>query len=451
MIATMRRFLPILLAAAFVCLVAPSAHAAGRNILVLIADDLGVDASSFYPVGTRQPTEPPPPPTPNLQNLANAGILFRNAWANPLCVPSRATIFTGRYGFRTGVGSNLAKPEFQALTAAEFITPEAFLARPDLDYQLAHIGKWHVSPGAADPIRFGWPYFAGGEPYRPEVPSYFDWLKYINGTAASTTKYATSNSVNEALAVIRKAKRANKPYYLEIAFNAPHSPFHRPPNQLHSYDALPEYTPGVDARPYFEAMIEALDSEIGRLLRNVDLDSTTVIFVGDNGGTSVTVAPPYDPTRSKSTVYENGIRVPMLLAGAGVKQPGRIVDGLVNTVDIFPTVLELAGIDPSTVIPPTRKIDGVSMVPYMRTPGRASRRQYIYAERFTDRFDHGYQRAIRNADYKLIDRANGNREFYNLNLDPLEKNNLLGGALNAIEQSNLDGLEAQLAALLASR
>ena len=134
-----------------------------------------------------------------------------------------------------------------------------------------------------------------------------------------------------------------------------------------------------------------------------------------------------------------------------MKQPGRIVDGLVNTVDIFPTVLELAGIDPSTVVPPTRKIDGVSMVPYMRMPGRASRRQYIYAERFTDRFDHGYQRAIRNADYKLIDRANGNREFYNLNLDPLEKNNLLGGALNAIEQSNLDGLEAQPVALLASR
>ena len=88
----------------------------------------------------------------------------------------------------------------------------------------------------------------------------------------------------------------------------------------------------------------------------------------------------------------------------GCKQPGRIVDGLVNTVDIFPTVLELAGIDPSTVIPATRRIDGVSMVPYMRMPGRASRRQYIYAERFTDRFDHGYQRAIRNAEYKLIDR-----------------------------------------------
>jgi arylsulfatase A-like enzyme len=446
-----RYFVWILIVCAIVTASQGPVHAASRNILVLIADDLGVDASSFYPEAARRPTTPPAPPAPNLQRLADAGILFRNAWANPLCVPSRATIFTGRYGFRTGVGSNLARPEYQALTAAEFITPEAFLARPALGYRLAHIGKWHVSPGSDDPNRFGWPYFAGGEPRRAEVPDYFDWVKYINGEAKPSTTYATTDSVNEAVAVIRKAKKAGKPYYIEIAFNAPHSPFHKPPNALHSRDGLPEYIPGADRRPYFEAMIEALDTEIGRLLRSVDLAATTVIFVGDNGGTAATVAPPYDPKRSKATVYENGIRVPLLLAGAGVRRPGRMVDGLVNTVDILPTVLELAGIPLRAVLPAGRKIDGVSMVPYMRTPGLASRRAFIYAERFNANFNEGFQRAIRNAEFKLITRPRGSREFYNLRLDPLETDNLLARTLSAGEQSNLGSLESTLAVLLASR
>ena len=143
--------------------------------------------------------------------------------------------------------------------------------------------------------------------------------------------------------------------------------------------------------------------------------------------------------------------VPLLLAGAGIGEPGRIVDGLVNTVDIFPTVLELAGISLSAVVPAGRKIDGVSLVPYMRSPGIASLRQFIYAERFAGAFDRGYQRAIRNAEFKLIRRSNGTREFYNLRLDPLEKLDLLKGALSAVEQANLTALEDRLAALLASR
>ena len=422
---------------------------AARNILVLIADDLGVDASSFYPLSIRNQTNPPPPPTPNIRKLADAGILFSNAWASPLCVPARGTIFTGRYAFRTGVGSNLNKPEFQRLTQAEFITPEAFAARPGLGYEVAHIGKWHVSGGDNDPNQLGWPYFSGGDPFRSGVPSYFRWVKHINATIGQTTTYATTDSVNEAIAAIGRAGGA--PYYIEVAFNAPHSPFHRPPNSLHSYDALPPYKSGANPRPYFEAMIEALDTEIGRLLNSVNLANTTVIFLADNGSTNTTVVPPYDPNRSKATMYQNGIRIPMLIAGARVSQPNRIVDGLVSTVDILPTVLDLAGIDLKSVIPPGTKIDGVSMVPYMQNPGAASLHDFIYSERFTDRFDHGFQRAIRNAEFKLIQRGGGFREFYNLRVDPLEQVNLLSRALSATEQANLASLENQLATLLASR
>ena len=80
------------------------AETPARNILLIIADDLGVDASSFYPASPRLQTTPPAPPTPNLTALARQGVLFRNFWATPSCSPTRATIFTGRYGFRTGVG-----------------------------------------------------------------------------------------------------------------------------------------------------------------------------------------------------------------------------------------------------------------------------------------------------------------------------------------------------------
>jgi len=388
---------------------------------------------------------------PSIRKLADAGILFANAWASPFCVPARGTIFTGRYAFRTGVGSNLEKPEFQRLTQAEFITPEAFLARPALGYELAHIGKWHVSEGDNDPNSFGWPYFSGADPYRSGVPSYFKWVKHINSAESLTTKYATTDQVDEAIAAIGRAKERPGPFYIEVAFNAPHSPFHKPPNSLHSYDALPPYTSGVNARPYFEAMVQALDTEIGRLLKSVNLANTTVIFLGDNGSTKITVAPPYDPNRSKGTMYQNGIRVPMLIAGAGVSQPNRVVDALVSTVDILPTVLDLAGIDVQSVIPRGTKIDGVSMVPYMQDPGAAGRHEFIYSERFSDRFDHSFQRAIRNAKFKLIRRGSGSREFYNLRLDPLEHVNLLSRALSTWEQTNLVRLENQLATLLASR
>ena len=95
------RWLTLVIAAATL---ATAAHAAPRNILLLIADDFGIDSAEFYPTTIRRVTTPSAPPMPNLKRLARSGVLFRTAWANPICAPSRATIFTGRYSFRTGVG-----------------------------------------------------------------------------------------------------------------------------------------------------------------------------------------------------------------------------------------------------------------------------------------------------------------------------------------------------------
>src|SRR4029434_103993 len=110
-----------------------------------------------------------------------------------------------------------------------------------------------------------------------------------------------------------------------LAFNAGHAPFHKPPDGLHSYDSLSGTQGDITAnpRPYYEAMIEAMDTEIGRLLSQVDINDTTVLFIGDNGTPARVIQMPFSNARGKDTLYEGGVRVPFIVAGSGVVNPGR--------------------------------------------------------------------------------------------------------------------------------
>lgn len=419
------------------------AQAAANNILLLILDDVGVEAVPFYPLrpGIVR-TNPPPPPMPNLAALAGKGVIFTSVWANPLCAPSRATIFTGRYGFRTGMGNNPNSSGVPELARSEVILPEPFVARPGLGYVLGAVGKWHVSDGLSDPNLYGWPYYAGILPGRAGLELYNSWRKDVNGTVTRSKVYATTDQINEAIKLINTA--AGKHYFVQVAFNAPHNPYHVPPLDLHSRDSLPPFKKGMASRPYFEAAVEALDTEIGRLLRNVNLADTTVIVMGDNGTAQGNLVPPFISTRGKGTLYEPGIRVPLVIAGAGVTAPGRTVNGVVNSVDIFPTVLELAGIP----VPTDTKLDGISLGAYLRN-GSGPKRQWAYSEFFSSA--KSYTRAIRNGRYKLIKAASGFRQLFDLTADPLEARNLLNGSLTATQRTNLNQLNTQLNALLASR
>jgi arylsulfatase B len=416
--------------------------------LLLIADDFGVDVATFYPTSIRRPTKPPSPPMPNLQALANQGILFSRVWADPWCSPTRATILTGRYGFRTGIGrantSNLPP-----LPLAEFTLPEAFRARPAAGYVLANLGKWHLSSGALDPNLHGWPHYAGGHPDLGHLPSYFSWPKTVDGVTTTSTVYATTDTVDETLRVIAEASRLRRPYFAWVGFNAPHDPYHAPPPSLHSKGDLPPL--GASNRTYFEAMVEALDTEIGRLLRAVDMATTTVIFLGDNGTNGPVVAAPYPTRKAKGTLYQGGVQVPLLIAGAGVAAPRRMVAALVNTVDLFPTILQLGGIEPAEVLPAGTRTDGVSLVPYIRDEAHPSPRTWAFAEQFTTAFDVAWERTVRNGRYSLIERADRSREFYDLNADALQARNLLDGPLTSAQGSNLTALDRRLDRLLASR
>ena len=322
------------------CIVAGPAAAAPRNILLILADDYGIDVTRYYPTTDRRTTTPPAPATPKLAALAQNGLLFRNAWAEPSCSPTRATIFTGRYAFRTGIGKpvpdNLSLPA-PILSVNSFSLPEAFTASGK-NYYLAHIGKWHLSRGIDDPKTHGWPHFSGPHPNLAHVPDYYDWPKVVDGVEVNSHvhTYAPTDQVNDAIAAMSAAKVAGQPYF---ALSSPHAPYQKPPVALlNAYKGVP--ATGASRRTYYEAMIEAMDTEIGRLMAAADLahTNTRVIFLGDNGTPNEVTAKPYNTDHAKLRVYEQGVRVPMIVAGSGVVNSGRKLTGLVNTVDLYPTL-----------------------------------------------------------------------------------------------------------------
>ncbi len=166
------------------------------------------------------------------------------------------------------------------LQASEFTLPDAFAANPGLGYSLGMFGKWHLNSGAGtdDTPRTigGWPHFAGT--IIGALPDYSAWTKITNNVAVATTTYATTDTANDVIGWINSR---TGPWFAWAAFNAPHAPLHFPPNDLHSYDAA------ATTRNYYEAMCEALDTEVGRVLANVNLATTAMIagpFKTDSAG-----------------------------------------------------------------------------------------------------------------------------------------------------------------------
>jgi arylsulfatase A-like enzyme len=433
-------------------------HAA-QNVLLIVADDYGTDSSSLYSAKLNGVSLPP---TPNIDTLARNGILFGNAYANPECSPSRACLLTGRYAFRHGIGNLIrADPTGTSdprLAAAEFTLPDAFAAHPALGYQLAHFGKWHLTGwgfdrtsqanASAPNVIGGWPHYAGclggALGSMTDATRYTNWTKTVDGTQTSHyTNYATSDVVDDAVAWIRA--RGSQPWFAWVAFNAPHWPLHKPPNHLHSYDSLPGTPAHISAnpRPYFEAMVEAMDTEIGRLLSVVDRANTHIIFLGDNGTEPNVIQPPYSSSRAKYTLYEGGIRVPLVIAGPAVVKPGMTNHTLVHAIDLFATILEMAGINVAATVPASITVDSQSLLPALQ--GAPDLPRYVYAELFaTNSPTPSDGRSLRNRQFKLIRFNSGREEFYDLLADPYERVNLLARGLNGVQRSHYYALTMKL-------
>lgn len=408
---------------------------AKENILLIVADDLGADSVGLY-------SSVQAPPTPVIDSLASNGVTFTNAWANPSCAPSRATILTGRHAFRTTVGN-----PGDDIALSEFTIPQALKTA---NYATACFGKWHLSSGGNggndNPNLMGFDHYEGS--ISGSVDSFFDWVKVTNGATSNVTTYATTENVNNALSWM--GAQGDNPWFCQVSFNAPHTPYHLPPNNLHSYNLSGT---GMDInqneRSYYEASIEAMDTEIGRLLSSMDPSTranTNVIFVGDNG-TPRSVAPGV-VRDSKGSLYEGGVHVPFVVSGPSVNSPNRSSDATIHVVDLFATIIDLADINISAAVPADIIYDSLSAEAYLVNANQENIHTFAFAQRFTSNGNNRDGVTLRNGGYKLISLDNGTDELYNLAIDPTESDNLLRGAVDTADQQMYDFLVGSLANII---
>ncbi|WP_010182099.1 sulfatase-like hydrolase/transferase [Aquimarina agarilytica] len=380
------------------------------NILLIIADDMGLDATPGYPIGTTKPN------MKTLQNLITNGITFTNVWSNPTCTPTRSGILTGKYGFKTGVikvGDQLPVSE---VSIQKYIDQNT-----NATYSSAVVGKWHLSNDPSHPNQMGIDYYSGG--LSGSLSSYIDWCLTTNGTTDNNTAYTTSKYTDLAINWI---SNQTQPWFLWLAHNAPHTPFHVPPNNLHSQGNLTDDQASIDANPlpYYMASLEAMDTEIGRLLASMPSqtrNNTIIIFVGDNG-TPSQVVQEYNSQRAKGSLFQGGINVPMIISGANVTRKNETENALINTTDLFATIATIAGAN-------TPQINNSFSFQNLLSNSESTTRNYIYSETTTDK-------TIRNTSHKYIQFADGSEALYDLSTNPLEKPNLLSPNQLPLNETN---------------
>jgi arylsulfatase A-like enzyme len=415
----------IVVAATFLCF---GVQAQQTNVLLIIADDLGIDSLAAFnddPAASLWKT-------PTIDNIQSNGITFTRYYAYSTCSPTRGSMMTGRYAFRTGVLS--PNSGYHDLQLNDYTLPEALLDSGVISNRLAHVGKWHLGSDADAPnVNGGWPHFSGG--LGGGVGDYYNWSKVVNGVTTNTTVYATTENVNDAVEWI--GQQGTNSWFLWLAFNAPHTPFHRPPNALHTKSGP------LNNRGKYEAMVEAVDTEMARLLSAVDLTDTTVIFMGDNGTPGNVLQPPLSAGHGKGSIYDGGIRVPLLVYGAAVSNglEGTTYDGVVHSVDMYATILDLFDIVADDIVPEELVLDSRSFAGVLRGESYQRTPSDIMA---LNALNEPYERAIVAGDYKYIDFGNGTQEFYNVASELVETNNLLDGALSPIEQTAYESLTNKL-------
>ena len=412
------------------------------NLLVLVADDVGVDMVSGYG------EHPAAPPTPNIDALANQGVRFTNAITDPLCSPSRAELLTGRYAYRYGIGSAIApKPGWDLPTTERTL---ARMLKEDTGgkYVTYAIGKWHL----ASPDRGGWDHprkmgfdhhlgtmgnLLGYMPGDAMPQTYFHWQHVEDGKPTPADGYITSATVDDAVKVIHDA---TQPWFVYVAFHAAHFPMHEPPAEL-----LKTPLPAKPTEPQlYRAMVEAMDTEIGRLLASMPPEvraNTDIVFLGDNGSAPSAVLPPWVKTLAKGSLSRGGVRVPFIVSGPDVAAHGAVADALINSTDLYATIAELLHLDEP------RPADSVSFAKLLADPTLPSQRPVAYAERFgPNGMDPWpwHESMIQDLQYKLLMRNGEQVGLFDVRTDPFEQKNLLDRTLSPDEKQAMRRLHRAL-------
>jgi len=411
------------------------------NVMVLVMDDVGVDMLGAYGV------HPSFPPTPNIDALIADGVLFERCYTPPSCSPTRAAVLTGRLSFRTGLGQpvNELQPE-PALELDERTLPEVLAAGSARPIASSAIGKWHLgseSAGGADhPNLQGFEWFDGPLGNLFNNQTYFNYGKIRNGVRYPSTVYATTDQVNDALGRIAAMP---EPWFLWLGFSAAHTPLHAPPAHLHTYTLAGD--PSATPYEHYCAMVQAMDTELGRLLAGIPPDvraRTTVVLLGDNGSPQQVVVPPSVPSQSKGSLFEGGVRVPLVISGHQVAARGQRCASLVQTVDLFPTIVGLFDADLAQGVGDNRPIDGLDLAPYLADVAAAPLRSCVMVDKFEPNgfgpyTDQGAM--IRDPRWKLIRRSGLPDAFFDLEGLDREGVDLNAGPLDGEQQKALARLQ----------
>lgn len=387
------------------------------NIVLILMDDMGWRDVGFAGNSFVE--------TPQIDRLAKSGVVFSQSYASaPNCAPTRACLMSGQYTPRHGIYTVVDPRQppgspWHKLLAAE--------SKSDLDrdvvtiaealrsngYQTGFFGMWNLGRGRSGPTT------PGGQGFQTVVfPENVGFGKdaYFDGRG----NYLSDRLTDEVLKFIERNE--DRPFFVYYPDHAVHAPYDPKPDLLTKYQRKAERVGDRRANPAYAATIEAVDQNVGRILDALErrklTDQTIVIFTSDNGGTAQFTAP---LRGNKGTLYEGGIRVPLAITIPGVAKAGATCHVPVTTVDLYPTLLELAQVS----APTGQTLDGVSLVPLLRGESTFSRTRmfwhfpcYVGASTPSS--------AMRDGDFKLIEffEGGGRYELYNLRTDPNETKDL---------------------------
>jgi arylsulfatase A-like enzyme len=404
-------------------IIAPSAFAAPRpNVLIILVDDMGYGDLSSYGAKDLH--------SPNIDAIVAGGMRFSNFYANcPVCSPSRAALLSGMYPDRAGVpGVIRTNPEdnFGYLSGRAVLLP-ALLKKAG--YHTAIVGKWHLGLEAENsPNARGFEFFHGflGDmmmDYWTHLREGHNYMR-LNDQEIDPKGHATDLFTQWAVDYLNeRAKDKEQPFFLYLAYNAPHVPIQPPPEWL---DRVKKREPGIEEkRAKIVALIEHLDDGIGKVmsaLKETGLaENTFVFFTSDNGGQLNVGASNGSLRGTKGDMYEGGIREPAAGMWPGHIAPGSKTDHIAIHMDLMPTVCELAGVTPPA------GIDGVSLLPILegKATDAADSRELYWVRREGGPWAALTSHAVRRGDWKLIHNAPFHAiELYNLKDDPKEEHDL---------------------------
>ena len=416
------------------------------NIVLIFSDDQGVNDVGCY--GSEIPT-------PHIDRIAREGIKF-NQWysASAICTPSRFGLLTGR---------NPSRSKHQLLSALMFMADEhkATGIQPGettiasvlkgSGYHTALIGKWHLGHGNKSllPTRHGFDTFIG---HTGGCIDFFtmtygiipDW--YHQDEHVRENGYATELITYEAVRYLRERRRDDKPFFLYLAYNAPHfgkgwSPKAKEPVNIMQARAQDlKRVDGIDdkIRREFAAMTLALDDGIGRVMNALDVnglsDNTLLIFLTDHGGDPTYGGSNLPLRGDKATLFEGGIKVPCVMRWPGRIKAGTESDAMVWSIDLFPTFARMAGVDTGRM-----KLDGRELLPVFDSDADWQDRTLFWELGAHAELKRKPWMALRQGDWKYLVTPRDGEFLFNIANDPNEKKNLVAHETDRFQRMKMTG------------